>query len=47
VNGAWVSVEELPTRQRQQVDADVDATLETLASIPELPTSTGSNVPED
>ena len=46
VNGAWVSIENLPTRQRQQVDADVDAALETLAPLPDLLTSTGPNVPQ-
>ncbi len=45
--GAWVPVERLPTRQRQQVDADVGAVLETLAPIPDLVTSTGSNSPAD
>lgn len=45
VHGGWVSIQKLPTRQRQQVDADVDATLETLAPIPDLLTSTGHNAP--
>jgi Imelysin len=45
VNGAWVSVEDLPTAERQQVDADVDAALETLAPLPELLTSTGRAAP--
>jgi hypothetical protein len=44
--GAWLSVEDLPSRQRQQVDADVGAALETLAPIPDLLTSTGSNSPD-
>jgi hypothetical protein len=43
VNGAWVPVENLPTRQRELIDADVGAALETLAPIPDLLTSTGSN----
>jgi iron uptake system EfeUOB component EfeO/EfeM len=47
VNGAWVSIEDVPVRQRQQVDADVGAALETLAPIPDLLTSTGSNAPGD
>lgn len=47
VNGAWVSVQDLPTRQRQQVDADVGAALETLAPIPDVLTSTGNNAPGD
>jgi hypothetical protein len=47
VNGAWVSIESLPVRQREQVDADVDAALETLAPIPDLLTSTGTNAPGD
>lgn len=46
-NNAWVSIEDLPIRQRQQIDADVGATLETLAPIPDLLTSTGSNSPDD
>jgi len=46
-NGAWVPIENLPIRQRQQVDADVGAALETLAPIPDLLTSTGSNSPTD
>ena len=45
--GARVSIQDLPIRQRQQVDADVGATLETLAPIPDLLTSTGSNSPND
>jgi hypothetical protein len=44
-HGAWVSIQDLPVRQRQQVDADIDAALETLAPIPDLLTSTGSNSP--
>ena len=44
---ARVSIEDLPIRQRQQVDADVGAALETLAPIPDLLTSTGSNSPTD
>jgi hypothetical protein len=47
VHGAWVSIENLPIRQREQVDADVGAALETLAPIPDLLTSTGSNAPGD
>jgi hypothetical protein len=46
-NNAWVSIENLPIRQRQQIDADVGAALETLAPIPDLLTSTGSNSPND
>ena len=30
---------------RQQIDADVDAALETLAPLPDLSTSTGNNAP--
>jgi hypothetical protein len=44
---AWTSIQNLPTRQRLQIDADVDAALETLAPIPDLLTSTGSNSPND
>ena len=47
VHGARVSIENLPTRQRQQIDADLDAALETLAPIPDLVTSTGNNAPAD
>jgi iron uptake system EfeUOB component EfeO/EfeM len=35
----------LPVRARQQIDADLDAALETLAPLPDLITSTGSNAP--
>jgi iron uptake system EfeUOB component EfeO/EfeM len=45
VNGAWVSIQNLSTRQRQQVDADADAAAETLAPLPDLLTSTGHNAP--
>ncbi|HTX47228.1 MAG TPA: EfeM/EfeO family lipoprotein [Solirubrobacteraceae bacterium] len=45
VNGALLSIESLPTRQRQQVDADADAAAETLAPLPDLLTSTGRNAP--
>ena len=44
-HGAWVSIQNLPIRQRQQVDADVGAVLETLAPIPDLVTSTGNHAP--
>ena len=47
VQGAWVPIANLPVRQRQQVDADVGAALETLAPIPDLLTSTGTNAPGD
>jgi hypothetical protein len=47
VNGAWVSVQGLAPRQREQIDADVGALLETLAPIPDLLTSTGTNAPGD
>jgi len=42
---ARVSIQDLAVRQRQQIDADVGAALETLAPIPDLLTSTGSNAP--
>lgn len=45
VNGAWVPVAALPARQREQIDADAGAAAETLAPIPDLLTSTGSNQP--
>jgi hypothetical protein len=41
----WVSIQKLPIRQRQQIDAGVDAALQTLAPLPDLITSTGSNAP--
>ena len=47
VNGAWTSIQDLPPRQRQQLDADAGAVLETLAPIPDLLTSTGANAPGD
>jgi iron uptake system EfeUOB component EfeO/EfeM len=43
--GAWVSLQALSVRQRQEVDADVDAALETLAPVPEVTTSSGANAP--
>jgi iron uptake system EfeUOB component EfeO/EfeM len=43
--GAGVPIGRLPTRERQQVDADLDAALETLAPLPDLITSTGRNSP--
>jgi hypothetical protein len=45
VDGAWVSIQDLPVRQRQQIDADIGALLETLAPIPDLLTSTGKGSP--
>jgi iron uptake system EfeUOB component EfeO/EfeM len=41
----WVSIQDLSLRSRQQIDADVDAALETLAPLPDLSTSTGNNAP--
>jgi iron uptake system EfeUOB component EfeO/EfeM len=46
-NNARVSIEDLSIRQRQQIDADAGAALETLALIPDLLTSTGSNSPDN
>jgi hypothetical protein len=43
--GAWVAVQDLPSRQRDQIDADLGALLETLAPIPDLLTSTGKGSP--
>jgi hypothetical protein len=40
-----VPIDSLPTRERQQVDADLDAALETVAPLPDLITSTGKNSP--
>jgi iron uptake system EfeUOB component EfeO/EfeM len=39
------AIQALPLRSRQRIDADVDAALETLAPLPDLATSTGSNAP--
>jgi hypothetical protein len=47
ISGAWAPVQSLPARQRQQIDADVGAALETLAPVPDLLTSTGHNAPAD
>lgn len=44
-DGAWVAIRDLPVRERQQIDADVGALLETLAPIPDLLTSTGRGSP--
>jgi iron uptake system component EfeO len=46
-NKRGMSIKDLPIRQRQQVDADLGAALETLAPIPDLLTSTGLNSPAD
>jgi high-affinity iron transporter len=43
--GAGTPIADLAVRRRQQVDADVGAALETLAPLPDLLTSTGSNAP--
>lgn len=44
-NGTWIGVDDLPTIARERVDAAVGATLETLAPIPDLLTSTGNRAP--
>lgn len=44
---ASVSIEHLPIRQRQQIDAEVGTALETLAPLPDLLTSSGSNSPNN
>jgi iron uptake system EfeUOB component EfeO/EfeM len=41
----WAPIAKLPLASRQQVDADVDAVLETVAPLPDLDTSTGTNAP--
>jgi iron uptake system EfeUOB component EfeO/EfeM len=41
----WVSIQNLAAPERQQVDADVGALLQTLAPIPDLLTSTGKGSP--
>ncbi len=41
--GVWVPVQSLPPDQREQIDADLGAALETLAPIPDLITSTGNH----
>jgi Imelysin len=47
VDGTLPGIESLPTTQREQIDADVGAALETLAPIPDLITSTGGNGASD
>jgi Imelysin len=42
VNGDWVAIQNLPAIQREQINSDTGAALETLAPIPELITSTGN-----
>ena len=44
-DGASVAITDLPTLARERVDAAVGATLETLAPIPNLLTSTGDVAP--
>lgn len=44
--GGPMSLGELTTRQRQQIDADIGAALETFAPVPDLLTSTGRNAPD-
>jgi iron uptake system EfeUOB component EfeO/EfeM len=44
-DGDWVSIQDLPTSQREQIDADTGAALQTLAPVPDLITSTGNNAP--
>jgi iron uptake system EfeUOB component EfeO/EfeM len=46
-NATGVSIQDLPARQRQQIDAELGATLETLAPLPDLITSSGANAPAD
>jgi hypothetical protein len=41
-----IALADLPARQREQIDADAGAALETLAPVPDLITSTGSNAPD-
>jgi len=43
--GHWLPIQQLSLRAREQIDADVGAALETLAPLPDLSTSTGSNAP--
>ena len=43
--GNWIAIQNLPTSQREQIDADTGAVLETVAPIPDLVTSTGNNAP--
>jgi hypothetical protein len=38
-----VAIQSLPATEREQIDADTGAALETLAQIPDLITSTGKN----
>jgi iron uptake system EfeUOB component EfeO/EfeM len=42
VDGAWVAVADLGTRQREQIDADADAAAETLSAVPDILTTVGT-----
>jgi high-affinity iron transporter len=44
-DGNQFALQDLPVRQRELVDADLGAVLETLAPLPDLLTSTGRNAP--
>ncbi len=41
-----VPLADIPARDREQIDADIGAALETLAPVPDLLTSTGRNAPD-
>jgi iron uptake system EfeUOB component EfeO/EfeM len=45
--GEWVAIANLPSVQREQIDADTGAALQTLSRIPDLLTSTGDNAPSN
>jgi hypothetical protein len=45
VDGGWVAVQSLSAAQRQPIDAELGAALETLAPLPDLLTSTGKGSP--
>jgi iron uptake system EfeUOB component EfeO/EfeM len=47
VGGQLPAIETIPTAQREQIDADTGAALETLSRIPDLITSTGHGAPGD
>jgi iron uptake system EfeUOB component EfeO/EfeM len=44
-SGGGMAMQSMPAGQRQQIDADTGAVLETLAPIPDLITSTGNKAP--
>lgn len=47
VDGKWVAVDQLPTNERELIDADAGQAAETLSRIPDLLTSIGHAAPTD